>query len=87
MMGVYRVGAILLVAAGVLFAVYAKGRQDGRQAGRVEQLHDSVEAYEKRGKIDNETDALDSRAVCIRLGGLPDDCDELRRVGEAPEGE
>lgn len=87
MTGLYRIGAMVLIAAAVATAIYAKGRSDGRDAGRVEQLRDSVEAFQKRGKINNETNALDSRALCLRLGGVPDDCDELRGMAEAASGE
>ena len=78
-----RIGLIAAIAVGLFLAGYAKGRHDGK----VEQLRDSVEAYQKRGKINNETDALDSRALCLRLGGVRDDCDELRRMEQTAESE
>lgn len=82
MMGLYRTFAILAAAVAVATAIYVKGRSDGR----VEQLRDSVEAFQNRGRIDNETNALGRSDLCLRLGGVPEQCDELRRMDQATAG-
>lgn len=69
-----RIGIALTIA----FMIGAFGYMKGREAGKVEQLKDSVEAYKNRNEINNEVNNLDDIALCIALGGLPDECDELR---------
>lgn len=76
-----KIAILLAVVVGLFGAGYWKGHSDGR----VEQLKDSVEAYEKRGDIDDEVGGLDRRGLCLRLGGVPEQCDELRRMAEASE--
>ncbi len=79
MIEAYRIGAILVAVVAVMTAIYLKGQRDGRD----EQLRDSVEAFETRGKIDDETGNLDPRGLCLRLGGVPKQCDELRGMAKA----
>lgn len=59
----------------------------GVQHGRTKQLADTVEAYQKRGKIDADVGARGDYQLCLDLGGLPDQCNELRRVDPAASGE
>lgn len=65
--------AILGAAGGGL---YWKGRTDGRQA----QLADTVAAYEKREGIDHAVGGMDRVRLCVDLGGLPEQCEQLRGV-------
>lgn len=74
-------GVIALVAA-----AYALGHYKGVDAGRVAQLKDTVAAYETRKEIDQNTGRLGDVDVCIALGGLPEQCDELRGVEPTSEG-
>lgn len=74
-----KIALLLAVVVGIFGAGYVKGRADGR----IEQLSDSVAAYEKRGEIDNEVGNLDRRGICIRLGGVRDDCEQLRGMAKA----
>lgn len=78
-------GAVALAAA-LLGGVYLYGYQRGEQAARVEQLQDTVQAYLERNRIDDEVDAADRYAVCVELGGMPDDCARLRGVDETAQG-
>ena len=72
------------VAAIVAFpAGYIKGRTDGRVA----QLQGAVDAYKNRKDIDHATASLGTYALCIELGGLPDECAKLRGLEQAPEGQ
>ena len=80
----------LLIVGGLflgIVGIFGFGYLKGKEAGRVEQLKDSVTAYETREGIDNDTNALARAAVCRRLGGLPEQCDELRGMEEAPASE
>jgi hypothetical protein len=66
----------------VIGAALAFGYYQGRTAGRVEALQDSVEAYQKRERIDDEIGSMDDVRLCLQLGGLPDECNELGRLEE-----
>lgn len=76
-------GLVAIIAFGLTYVGYQKGRYDGR----IEQLKGSVEAYQERGDIDNETRNLGDYDLCLRVGGLPDQCDELRRLDQATPAE
>ena len=76
--------------AGALLAagpIYIAGKHEGRQAARVEQLEADVAAYVEREGIDNEVDGMDRYRICIDLGGMRDQCEQLRRLEETTEGE
>lgn len=68
----------------VLIGTYAYGHHVGYSEGKVEQLKASVEAYKTRDKVDEEVSGLNSVQLCIELGGLRDDCNQLRGVEETP---
>lgn len=69
-----------LLAAG---PVYLYGKHEGRQQAAVAALEASVKAYKDRNHENAAVEALDPLALCVELGGLPDDCRaELRRLGE-----
>lgn len=80
----YLIAAGLVV--GALLAGYGWGRIDGRSAGKVEQLKDTVAAIEKRGTINENVANMDGYRLCIELGGVRDDCDKLRGLEQATEG-
>lgn len=73
-----------LLAAGPL---YLLGRHDGRSQAAVERLEADVDAFVKREGIDHEVDGMDRYRICLDLGGLPDQCEQLRGVAAAAEGE
>ena len=82
MMTLYsRIGAAALLAVALFGAGYVKGRTDGRVA----QLQDTVDAFEKRKTIDRDVQDMRPRALCIELGGVPDQCDQLRGVDQATQ--
>lgn len=78
----YKVVAVFALVASAAIVGYVKGNS----AGRVEQLQDTVEAYEKRKGIDNAVSSVDRYRVCVDLGGMPDECQQLRGLDEAAEG-
>lgn len=73
-----------LVASGPL---YLLGTHNGRQQAAVDRLEADVDAYVKREGIDHEVDGMERYRICRDLGGLPDQCEQLRGVEEATEGE
>lgn len=77
------------IAIGALMcaAIFAGGYIGERQAGKMEQLADTVEAFRKGDKIHADVDNRDDRRICLDLGGLPEQCDELRRLAPAAESE
>lgn len=82
MIKAYFVAALCILAAGLITMSYLKGRSDGR----VEILNSTVRAYEKRSKVDNDTQNLGRFDLCLALGGVPDECAKLRGVEQAPKG-
>lgn len=77
-------------AAGFLVAflpAFALGKYEGRQLERQAVIQRSIQAYQKRERIDHDVSGLDAARLCRELGGLPDQCDELRRLDEAAEAE
>lgn len=76
---------LLIFAAGasVVTGVYFYGHSAGLRDGRVEQLEKSIQAEKDRKNVDQDIAGLDDYDLCIRVGGLPDDCEQLRGV-DAP---
>lgn len=74
----YALGAAVALGLAGTVAGYVKGRTDGRAA----MLKDSIKAWEERAKVDDDIASDDPVALCRRLGGLPDECGQLRRLEE-----
>jgi hypothetical protein len=77
-----KIAAAIIVGAVLVGAGYIKGREDGK----LRQMKDTVEAVQNRGVINNEVSKLPDYSLCIRLGGLPDDCAQLRGMDATPQG-
>jgi hypothetical protein len=77
-----KVAIAVLVAAALFSAGYFKGRS----AGKIQQMKETVEAVQNRGVIDNEVIKLGDYSLCLRLGGLPDDCAQLRGMESTTKG-
>lgn len=65
---------------GLFILSMAHAYRAGRQVERLTQLEANVEAFVKSKGIQNEVSAMDRYSICIDLGGLSDDCEQLRRV-------
>ena len=76
-----------LVITGIIFGLIGFGYWKGRSDGKIEQLKDSVQAYERREKIDADVQDDTPFELCLSLGGLRDQCDELRRLDQAAGGQ
>lgn len=77
----------LAAGFGAASLAFGTGFYFGVQSGRQQQMADTVAAYQKRGKIDADVGSRDDYQLCLDLGGLPDQCNELRRVDPAASGE
>lgn len=69
------VAAFLLLAGG-----YAAGTIKERQRAAVAAAEATAKAIQKRANIDEKIIGMDAVALCNELGGLPEQCNELRRV-------
>ena len=81
--------AVLAAAAGAaaIWGVYLYGKHEGRQQATVARLEADVNAHIKREGIDHEVDGMERYRICLDLGGVPNDCEQLRGVDETTEGE
>jgi len=62
-----------------LSVAWGGGYWHGRQHGREAAIKAAIVAYQLREKINHETDNLNPRALCLALGGVPAECDDLLR--------
>ena len=84
------VGRYLAIAGAVLIAlvaVYLWGRQDGKTVSQIEGLNDTIEAHETRQKIDEDVRVTDRYSLCVSMRGLPEQCEQLRRMEKAAKPE
>lgn len=70
----------------MIVAAWIGGFVSGRMSGKAQQLADTVEAFQKRGKIDAAVDGKPDYDICIAVGGVPEQCNQLRRVDTATQG-
>ncbi|MFA5897869.1 MAG: hypothetical protein WC829_02025 [Hyphomicrobium sp.] len=77
----------ILIVGAMVGAAWIAGYVGGQKAGRAAQMADTLAAFSVREKIDEAVSDLDYRQLCIGLGGVPEQCDELRRVAKAANGE
>lgn len=66
--------AAFLLAAGS----YQLGKYVQRQHLAVDAAKASVKAYQERAVINGEVQNMDAVSLCIELGGLQSDCEQLR---------
>jgi hypothetical protein len=77
-----KIAAAVIIGAVLVGAGYIKGRSDGK----LRQMKDTVEAIQNRGVINNEVSKLGDYSLCLRLGGMPDDCAQLRGMDSTAGG-
>ena len=82
-----RIAIGVAVVALAVSGAYLLGKRDGRAQAALAAATATVEAYEARKGIDHEVSGLDGYALCIDLGGLPNECEQLRGVDSATEGQ
>jgi hypothetical protein len=59
--------------AALLYGAYMRGQD----AAKLDLLKARLEAERARQEVDDAVKSLSDRDLCIRLGGLPDDCNKL----------
>lgn len=71
------VGAVIGGAVSGLF-FYALGQHDGKQDAALKAAQAVTQAIQSRAGINEKIDNLDSFALCVELGGVRDQCEQLR---------
>lgn len=80
-MALVRALAVIVVASGS----YLYGKHEGTQQAAVNVALEASKAYQERAEINDKVLSLDAVALCLELGGLPDECTtELRRLAQNP---
>lgn len=75
---------ILAIGAGIT-GVWLHGNYYGREQGRVKQLEDTVRATKDRADVDEDVANRNNFDLCVSIGGMPDDCAQLRGVDETAD--
>ena len=74
-------GAIIAGAVSGLF-FYALGQHDAKQDAALKAAQAVTQAIQSRAGINETIDNLDSVALCAELGGVRDQCEQLRGMAE-----
>lgn len=73
----------IVAALGLLTWSHLATYKAGKDAERLARLRSDVEAYQKREGIENEVGGMDRVRICLELGGMQSDCEQLRGLEEA----
>ena len=65
-----------------LAAGYVAGTIKERQRSALAAAEATAKAIQKRADIDEEVINMDARRLCLELGGLREQCDQLRGLAE-----
>lgn len=74
--GIAVAGAILL-----LLGAYHLGKHNQRQQSAVEAAQSITKAIQNRTEINETINNMDSVALCLELGGVREQCEQLRGLG------
>lgn len=77
----HMIGALIGGAVSGLF-FYALGTHDGKQNAALKAAQAVTQAIQNRAGINETINNMDGFALCVELGGLRDQCEQLRRVAE-----
>lgn len=75
----WRVLTVIGVCLGAI-GMYLLGKHDARQQAALDAAEATIEAIQKRAKVDEKIIGMDGVALCLELGGLQPDCEQLRRL-------
>ena len=75
------IGAVIGGAVSGLF-FYALGTHDGKQRAAMKAAQAVTQAIQNRAGINETIDNMDSAALCVELGGVRDQCEQLRGLAE-----
>ena len=74
-------GAVIGGAVSGLF-FYALGQHDGKQDAALKAAQAVTQAIQNRAGINETINNMDSVALCAELGGVRDQCEQLRGMAE-----
>jgi len=77
--------ATLIGACLAGLGLYALGKHDGRQQAAMAAAEATAKAIQKRADVDEKIIGMDSYRLCLELGGMRGDCDQLRRFQSNPD--
>lgn len=81
--------SIMLMSGALLgltfVGLFYLGVHMGKTAARVDQLRSSVQAENDRKNVDKEIEGLDDVQLCVRIGGMPDECRSVFGVDSSTE--
>ncbi|MDR2311019.1 MAG: hypothetical protein LBE54_08545 [Brucellaceae bacterium] len=75
------IGAVIGGAISGLF-FYALGQHDGKQQAVLKAAQAVTQAIQNRAGINETIDNMDGIALCIELGEVRDQCEQLRGLAE-----
>ena len=75
------IGAVIGGAVSGLF-FYALGQHDGKQDAALKAAQAVTQAIQNRAGINEEVGNMDSYSLCRELGGVRDQCEQLRGMAE-----
>ena len=75
------IGAVIGGAVSGLF-FYALGQHDGKQDAALKAAQAVTQAIQNRAGINERINNMDSVALCAELGGVRDQCEQLRGMAE-----
>lgn len=75
------IGAVIGGAVSGLF-FYALGIHDGRQDAALKAAQAVTQSIQNRAGINETINDMDAVRLCVELGGLRDQCEQLRRLAE-----
>ena len=77
----YIIGALIGGAVSGLF-FYALGIHEGKQQAALKAAQAVSQAIQNRAGINETINNMDGFALCVELGGLRDQCEQLRGLAE-----
>ena len=66
----------------LLTGSYHLGKHNQRQQSAVDAAQSITKAIQNRAGINETIDNMDSFALCVELGGVPGQCEQLRGLAE-----
>ncbi len=75
------IGAVIGGAVSGLF-FYALGQHDGKQDAALKNAQAVTQAIQNRVGINETINSMDGVALCLELGGVRDQCEQLRGMAE-----
>ena len=73
-------GIVVVSTFMLLIAAYHFGKHNQRQQSAVEAAQSITKAIQNRAGINEKINNMDSVALCLELGGVRDQCEQLRRL-------